>query len=68
MNKTEQNETTKSGLSDISTLKTSQNSAVEINEKMDRENFYHWGAIREIMEFIRQSGHEKTSRTKKRTI
>ena len=44
--KTEQNETNTSGQSDISTMKTSRNSAFEITEKMNRKNFYHWGATR----------------------
>ena len=40
--------------SNFSFMETSENSAIEINEKMDRENFYHWGATREIMEIIRR--------------
>ena len=50
--KIEQSKITTSGQSDISTLKTSRKSIIEINDKMDRENFYHWGATREIMDII----------------
>ena len=52
VNETEQNKRTTSGHSDISTLKDSQTSKVENFEKMDRENFYHCGATREIMDII----------------
>ena len=62
VNKTEQNETTTSGQYDISTLKTSRNSAIEINEKMGRENFYHWGATREVMEVIRRRNNSPKTR------
>ena len=66
MNKNKGNEKATSGQSEISALKSSrltkeiqnsnqiikvQNSITEITE-MDRENFCHWGATREIMEII----------------
>ena len=54
VNEIEQGKPTTSGQSDISTSKSShillqQNP----NEKMDPENFYHWGDTREIMDIIR---------------
>ena len=54
VNETEQNKRTTSGQSDNSTLKVSQISNTENIDNMDRENFYHWGATREIMDFIRR--------------
>ena len=62
MNKIEQNKITTSGQSDISTLKTSSKSIIEINDKMDRENFYHWGATREIMDIIRRRNKSPETR------
>ena len=63
VNKINRNEKSTSGQSDISASKSScslnhrniiqkKNSNTEITE-MDRDNFYHWGATREIMEIIR---------------
>ena len=55
VNKTNESENTTSGQSEISTAKTSLNSKGEKDiEKMNRENLYHWGATREIMEIIRR--------------
>ena len=48
LKETEQNETTTSGQSDISTLKDSQLLKAENCDKMDHENFYHWEA-REVI-------------------
>ena len=62
VNKTEHNETTTSGQSDISTLETSRKSATINRENMDRENFYHWGATREIMEVIRRRNNSPETR------
>ena len=62
MNKIEQSKITTSGQSDINTLKTSRKSIIEINDKMDRENFYHWGATREIMEIIRRRNNSPETR------
>ena len=62
VNKIEQSEKTTSGQSDISTLKTSRKSITEINDKMDRENFYHWGATREIMDIIRRRNTSSVTR------
>ena len=64
MNKINRNEESTSGQSDISASKLScslnhqnviqkKNLNTEITE-MDRDNFYHWGATREIMEIIRR--------------
>ena len=52
VNKSEQSETTTSGQSDISTPNSSRKSTIKNNEKMDLENFYHWGATLEIIEII----------------
>ena len=54
VNETEQNKKTTSGQSDISTLKDRQRSNIENFDNMDRENFYHWGATRELMDIIRR--------------
>ena len=54
VNKTELNKPTSSGQSEISTSKLSYHSLQQNTEKMDRENFYHWGATREIMNIIRR--------------
>ena len=62
VNKIEQSKITTSGQSDINTLKTSRKSTIEINDKMDRENFYHWGATREIMEIIRRRNNSPETR------
>ena len=64
VNKISRSEKNTSGQSDISALKSScslkhrniiqkKNLNPEITE-MDRDNFYHWGATREIMEIIRR--------------
>ena len=57
VNEIEQNRITTSGQSEISTLKFSKPSDKTANEKMDRENFYHWGATREIMDITRRSNN-----------
>ena len=62
MNKIEQSKITTSGQSDISTLKTSSKSIIEINDKIDRENFSHWGATREIMDIIRRRNNSPETR------
>ena len=68
MNKSQQNEKSTSGQSDISTANSScipkENSKFVQNENasnshteitgLDRENFHHWGALREIMDIIRR--------------
>ena len=54
VNKTELNKSTTSGQSEITTPKSSYHSLQQNIEKMDRENFYHWGATREIMNIIRR--------------
>ena len=76
VNKNKRNEKATSGQSEISALKPSyskkhsqnsnritkvQNSNTEITE-MDRENFYHWGATREIMEIIRRRNNSPETR------
>ena len=60
VNKIEQSKITTSG--HISTLKTSRKSIIEINDKMDRENFHHWGATREIMDKIRRRNKSPETR------
>ena len=62
VNETEQNKRTTSGQSDISTLKDSQTSKVENFVKMDRDNFYHWGATQEIMDITRRINSPETRR------
>ena len=62
VNETEQNKKTTSGQSEISTLKDSQTSNTENFDNMDRENFYHWGATREIMDIIRRRNNSPESR------
>ena len=54
VNKINESEKTTSGQSEISTAKTSSNVKEEDIERMNRENLYHWGATREIMEIIRR--------------
>ena len=76
VNKNKRNEKATSGQSEISALKSShspkkiqnlnqnikaQNSNTEITE-MDRENFYHWGATREIMKIIRRRKNSPETR------
>ena len=76
VNKNERNEKATSGQSEISALEPSyskkesqnsnritevQNSNTEITE-MDRENFYHWGATREIMEITRRRNNNPETR------
>ena len=51
VNKTEQSETSTFAQSNISTPDSSRNSTTE---KMAQDNFYHWGATREIMEIFRR--------------
>ena len=45
-------------------MKVSQTSNTENFDKMDRENFYHWGATREIMDIIirRRNNSPETKR------
>ena len=62
VNETEQNKKTTSGQSDISTLRDSQTSNTENFDNMDRENFYHWGATREIMDIIRRRNNSLETR------
>ena len=62
VNETEQNKKTTSGQSDISTLKDSQTLNTETFDNMDRENFYHRGATREIMDFIRRRNNSPETR------
>ena len=54
VNKTEQSGTTTSRLPDFITPNSSRKSTIENTEKVDPENFYPWGATREIMEVIRR--------------
>ena len=72
MNKINRNEKSTSGHSDISASKLScslnyqniiqkKNLNTEITE-MDRDNFYHWGATREIMEIIRRRNKSPKTR------
>ena len=72
MNKISRSEKNTSGQSDISASKSScslkhrnitqkKNSNPEITE-MDRDNFYHWGATREIMEIIRKRNKSPETR------
>ena len=62
VNETEQNKKTTSGQSEISTLKDSQTLNTENFENMDRENFYHWGPTREIMDIIRRRNNSPETR------
>ena len=62
MNETEQNKKTTSGQSDISTPKDSQTSNIENFDNMDRENFYHWGATREIIDIIQRRNNSPETR------
>ena len=62
MNKTNNSEKTTSGQSEINTAKTSSNTTSEANEKMNRENLYHWGATREIMDIIRKRNKSPETR------
>ena len=72
VNKINRNEKNTSGQSDISASKLScslnpqnviqkKNLNTEITE-MDRDNFYHWGATREIMEIIRRRNKSPETR------
>ena len=72
VNKINRNEKSTSGQSDISASKLScslnhqniiqmKNLNTEITE-MDRDNFYHWGATREIMEIIRRRNKSPETR------
>ena len=62
VNKTHNSEKTTSGQSEINTAKTSSNTTSEENEKMIRENLYHWGATREIMDIIRKRNKSPKTR------
>ena len=62
VNKTINSEKTTSGQSEINTAKTSSNITSEENEKMNRENLYHWGATREIMDIIRKRNKSPETR------
>ena len=62
VNKINESEKTTSGQSEIRTAKTSSNVKEEDIEKMNRENLYHWGATREIMEIIRRRNKSPETR------
>ena len=63
VNKLSTKENTTSGQSDISTVKSSLYSkTITIQNVMNRENFYHWGASREIIEFIRRKNESPETR------
>ena len=62
MKEAEQNKITTSGQSHVSTLNISKLTKKKENVKMDRENLYHWGATREIMDIIRR--RNKSSETR----
>ena len=62
MNEIELNKLTTSGQSDISTSKSSHILLQQNPKKMDRENFYHWGATREIMDIIRRRNNSPETR------
>ena len=62
VNKTDNSEKTTSGQSEINTAKTSSNTTSETNGKKDRENLYHWGATREIMDKIRKRNKSPETR------
>ena len=62
VNKINESEKTTSGQSESSTAKTSSNVKEEDIEKMNRENLYHWGATREIMEIIRRGNKSPETR------
>ena len=65
VNKTNNSGNTTSGQSEISTAKTNSNTKSEENiddEKMNRENLYHWGAPQEIMEIIRRRNKSPETR------
>ena len=59
---TEQSETTSPGQSDITTPNSSRKSTIENNEDMDQENFYHWGATREILKTMRRRNNSPETR------
>ena len=59
VNKTDK---TTSGQSEINTAKTSSNTTSEANKTMNRENLYHWGATREIMDIIRKRNKSPETR------
>ena len=72
VNKISRSEKNRSGQSDISASKPSyslkhrnitlkKNLNLEIT-KMDRDNFYHWGATREVMEIIRKRNKNPETR------
>ena len=62
VNKINESENTTSGQSEICSAKTSSNLKEEDIEKMNRENLYHWGATREIMEIIRRRNKSPETR------
>ena len=62
VNKTKHEEKTTSGHSDISTLEDSQTVKDEILGNINRENFYHWGDTREIMDIIRRRNNSPETR------
>ena len=44
-------------------MKSSSNPTIAITEKeMNRENIYHWGAFRELMEIIRRGNKSPETR------
>ena len=62
VNETEPNERSTSGQSNKSYLKDSQTSKIENCDKLDCENFYHWGATRKMMDVIRRRNNSPESR------
>ena len=74
--KDQRNEKVTSGQSEVSTMESSYSTkeikssnqiskAQKLNTEitgMDRENFYHWGATREIMEIIRRRNNSPETR------
>ena len=62
VNETKQNSITTSGQSETSTLAFSKPSDKTANEKMDRENYYHWGGSREIMDIIMSRNNSPQTR------
>ena len=62
MIETDENKITTCRQSEISTPKFSKLSFKTENDKMDKENFYHWGATREIMNIFRRRNNSPETR------
>ena len=62
VNEIEQKKITTSRQSEISIPKFNKPSDKTENDKMDRENFYHWGATREILDIIRRRNNSPETR------